>query len=236
MLALLVIAVLRVGGHHGRVVSVVQLPLTVALVLVLAGLLEVGSAAYSPGAGDNASGVAVALELARALGAAPPRRLAVDIVLQGAGDGEAIGLRKHIRAHKRELPRANTVVVGVGPCGAGDPRYLLSDGSFVPLAYASSLCKLSAQLADGTGDLGADGHRGRGTSPAFPARAARLPAIAVCSLDARGLVPRSHQAADVPAEIDDDAIARTVSFALMLIDAIDSAVPRRRERTSPTPA
>ena len=50
------------------------------------------AADFGPSAADNAAGTAVALALTRALDAAPPRRVAVELVLQGAGDGQMIGL------------------------------------------------------------------------------------------------------------------------------------------------
>ena len=92
-----------------------QLVPTAALVVALALLLDLATAEYGPGAGDNASGVAVTLALVRALEVTPPRRLAVEVVLQGAGDGTMLGLRKHLRARRRELTAADVVVLGLAP-------------------------------------------------------------------------------------------------------------------------
>lgn len=78
-------------------------------------------------------------------------------------------------------------------------------------------------------------HRGRGQTPAFPARLARLPAITLGTLDSYGLAPRSHQRADTPAEIDEAAIDRTVEFALLLVDRLDAFVASHAQRLT-TPA
>ena len=77
------VALARLGGSSGTAISVAQLIPTVVLVLALAMLLDIGSADFGPAAGDNASGVAVAAALARALAAAPPRHAAIELVLSG---------------------------------------------------------------------------------------------------------------------------------------------------------
>src|SRR5436309_250665 len=71
--ALLAIAILRLEGSHGQAIGAIQLVPTAALVITLATLLELASAGFTPGAGDNGSGVALAIALARALAAAPPQ-------------------------------------------------------------------------------------------------------------------------------------------------------------------
>ena len=71
----LVTAVLRDGGTKGSGVAVLQLIPTAALVLAFALLLDLGTAEFGPAAGDNGSGAALAVGLARALDANPPGRL-----------------------------------------------------------------------------------------------------------------------------------------------------------------
>ena len=103
MVWLLVIAVLRHQGATGSAIGVVQLIPTAGLVLALALLLELAAAPFGPAASDNAAGTAVAMSLVRALDAAPPRRLDVELVLQGAGESGMAGLRRHLRSRRGEL-------------------------------------------------------------------------------------------------------------------------------------
>jgi Peptidase family M28 len=223
---LLVTALLRAGGAGGTVIGVAQLVPTAALVLSLALLLELASAEFTAAANDNASGVALALALTRVLDAAPPRRLAVDVVLQGAGDGGMIGLARHLRARRGELTRGTAVVLGIGACGAGEPAWWTADGPLIPLRFLRRLGDI-AQRATGAGtEIGATAHRGRGTTPAFPARLAGLPAITIGNLDRGGLSPRSHQRGDIPEALDRGAIDRLLTLALTLIDAIDADLRR----------
>jgi hypothetical protein len=220
---LLAVAFLRNTGSTGTPVGVAQLIPTFALVLELALLLELAGSDFGPGAGDNASGTAVALALVRALDAAPPRRLSVELVLQGAGDGSTIGLAKHLRSRRRELKPANTVVLGIAACGSGQPRWWVSDGALVPLRYLGRLRELAEAVA--VESASADSiiaHRGRGATPALAARAAGLPALAIGCLDAHGLAPRSHQARDGADAVDPGARDALLEFALTLVDAIDA--------------
>jgi hypothetical protein len=209
IVGLLAIAVIRIAVHHpGTVLGAIQLVPSVALVLALALLLEAAGARYGPSAGDDATGVAVAIALADALWTTPPRNLRAQLLLQGAGEGQEIGLTKYLRAHKREVRRDNAVVLGIAPCGAGEPRYWRSDGRLIPIPYARRLRELA----------GAQPHRGRGGTPALPAAIKGVPAIAIGAFNREGLAPRS------PDPVGPEAIKSVLQVGLALIDAIDNAL------------
>jgi hypothetical protein len=146
----------------------------------------------------------------------------VELVLQGAGEGQEIGLREYLRTHRPD--RTTTIVLGIAACGDGDVRHWLSDGRLVPLRYARALTDL----------VDTDGHRGRGATPALPARTKGLPAMAIGCLDPRGLPKRSHQPADVIAALDEAPLGRTLKTALVLVDEINASLTRAD--AAPTPA
>ncbi len=219
---LLVTAILRERGVSGTAIGVAQLIPAAALVLVLALLLELAFSDYGPAAGDNASGVGLALAIVRALDVAPPRRLGIEVVLQGAGDGAMIGLSRHLRVRQRELEAANTVVLGIGASGGGSPCWWTSDGALIPLRFLRRLEQIAQRASEASPGRGAVPHRGRGVSPAFPARLAGLPAITIGCLDDNRLVPRSHQAGDLPEALDGGSVDRLLELALTLVDAIDA--------------
>ncbi len=223
----LAIAIIRMTQTQpANALGALQLPPTVALVLALALLLEAAGAGYGPGAGDNGTGVATAIALTRALAADPPRNLAVELILQGAGDTEQFGLRRYLRTHKRQLKQSRAIVLGIAASGAGQPSWWLSDGRLVPLRFARRLRELCAQS-------GAAAHRGRGATPALPARAAGLPAIAIGCLDDRGLAPHSHQRRDTLEEIDPQALDRTLELGLALAHAIDASLDTAESAATP---
>jgi hypothetical protein len=214
----LAVAVVRMTTHHASsALGPLQFPPTVALVVALALLLEAAAANYGPSAGDNATGSALALALTRVLAADPPRNLHVELALQGAGEDEQIGLRKYLRTRRKELRTTNAIVLGIAASGAGQASYWISDGRLIPLRYAASLRNLAAQT-------GATKTRGRGATPALPARAAGLPAIVIGCLDGLGLVPRSHQQTDTPDTVQESEQGNMLELATALVDAIDASL------------
>jgi hypothetical protein len=224
--ALLAVAIARSGGtQQGAAVDAVQIGATVVLVLALALLVEQGLAEYGPAAGDNASGAATALALVRALDTSPPAHVAVELVLTGAGDGAGAGLQHHLRA--RRARATDVVVLGIGACGAGRPRWWISDGALQPMRYFGRLRELAAETASAEAYLGAKPQYGRGRGPALAARARALPAIAIGCLDEQGLAPRSHTRADTADRLEDDALGSLLAYALALVDAIDAEVGKR---------
>jgi hypothetical protein len=233
---LLAVAILRLEGSRGTVIGAVQLIPTVALVLALALLVDLASASPGPAAGDNGSGVAAAIAIARALDAAAPRHAGIRLVLQGAGEGGQIGLRRYLRAHTSQLRPATAVVLGVAPCGAGMPRWWVSDGALLPQRYFGQLRQICERIAHEEPDLSAQPHFGRGGGPALPARLAGLPAITIGAVDERGVVPRSHQPTDTPDNVDSAVVDRTVEFGLLVIDEIDRFLGTRRRDEIATPA
>jgi hypothetical protein len=234
---LLAVALIRdlSSGTPGAAVGVLQLIPTVVLVLYLALLLELAGSDFGPAAADNAAGAAVALALVRALDAAPPRRLSVELVLQGAGDDGMTGLARHLRARRRQLSSRNAIVLGIGPCGGPRLCWWTGDGNLLPLRYHHRLRDLAAELAASDQGLTAWPHRGRGASPALPGRSAGIPAINLGCLDDQDLPARSHAPEDTADALDPQALDGLLQFALMLVEAIDSDLVARTP-APPTPA
>jgi hypothetical protein len=230
---LLAVAIARVGGAGGGAIGALQLIPTVGLVLAAALLIELLTADHGPAANDNASGVAAAIALARALDSGPPRNLTVEVVLTGAGDGDGIGLTTHLRGARKTHTRTNTVVLGLAAAGGGKPRWWVSDGTLVPRRYFAALRELCERVAREESYLEAKPHRDRGASPARPARSMALPAIAIGSRDPDGLAPRSHAHADTAEDVDEAALDELVNYGLLVVDAIDGYVGRLR---APQPA
>jgi hypothetical protein len=94
----------RLGGVEAAWLGAVQLVPTVVLLVAFAAAIDIALSGFSPGANDNASGVAVALALFDELTRDPPSNLAPMLLLAGAGRANAAG-----------------VVLELGPCGDGPP-------------------------------------------------------------------------------------------------------------------
>lgn len=233
---LLAIAIARLTGHTSHAIGAAQLPPTVAALLGFALLLDVATARWSPAAGDNASGVAVAVALASTLERLPPQHLEIELVLTGAGDRDQLGLRRHLRKRRGERTARNAVVLGFAACAAGRPRWWSSDGPLIPLRYARPLRELAQRIATDEPHLELRSCKGRGSTPALPARLAGLPAIAIGCLDHAGQQPHSHQRTDTVSVIDSDALDAALQFALLMVDAIDTAIGELQSERAATPA
>lgn len=239
---LLAIAVLRQTGHTSHTVRALQFPPTVGLLLGLALLIDLATGQWSPAASDNGSGVAAALELAEAMAAAPPHNLGVEVLLSGAGDGDALGLARYLRTRRtrrrllrgRRRPQApaQVIVLAIAACGSGTPRWWESDGALLPLRYSATLRRIADQVGRDEPHLRAHPHRGRSNSGGYAARAAGLPALTIGCLADPGIVPRSHQKTDTTDAVERQSLERIVQFALLLIDAVDAEVGKHQPRSA----
>jgi len=162
----LAIALLRIEGHSSTAISALQVVPTFGLIVAAALLLDL---ALGRPRDQSTEASSTALALVRALDAASPGRLAVELVLTGAGVDYGLGLRDYLRRRRREQNGGNTVVLGIGGSSAGEPRFLVSDGPLVALGYYKPLRRLAAGVAAPA--------RGHGCSAALPARMRGLPAI-----------------------------------------------------------
>jgi hypothetical protein len=222
------LAALQLGGAGGQILRALQLAATVALLLALALLVDIALSHTGPGANDNASAVGVALALTAALDRAPPPHLAVDVVLAGAGEGSALGLRAQLREWRRHLPREGAVVLDLLPCGRGRPRFWTRDGVGLPLRLHPRLVALAQAVARDEAHLEASAYRGRGSSGAYAARAAGFPALAIGCLDGDGVALGGRQHTDTVEALDPDALRAALEFCLVLVDRIDSEIASGR--------
>jgi hypothetical protein len=197
----------RVAGADGTLVGALQFVPTLVLLLAATAALDISLSEVSPGASDDASGVALALALHDELSARPPDRLSPGLLLAGAGELFPLSLRAHLRA---ERPAAEaTVILEIGPCGAGAPAW----HTFHP--------QLAAAAASVTEPAGRRRRANRPTGTGA-AHSLGLPAILVRALDASGISPRARTAADVPDALDDEAMETALDFCLALVDAVDA--------------
>ncbi|MDX6650992.1 MAG: hypothetical protein QOJ97_2943 [Solirubrobacteraceae bacterium] len=224
--AVAALAGLRLAGAHGTGVGALQLVPTVGLLAGLALAVDTALSRIGPGAGDPASGAAVALALAAALGREPPRRLGVEVVLAGAGEGPALGLREFVRARRRRWRPEATAVLHLAACGRGRPRWWISDGPVIPQRLHPRLLDLAAHVAHDEGHLGARPYRGHGTTGAWRARRARWPAIAIGCLEDDAWPRDSHTAQDTPERVDPRAMRDALAFALEVVRALDDDLGR----------
>lgn len=156
-----------------------------------AGATATADAAPSAGAAGApvpAAGPAVdaLLAVVGALDAAPLPGVAVDVVIAGAGEGQAVGFLDHLRRHRRRFTseRDATAVVEL-TVADGPPRWWPGDAALLPLAYHPSLLALATAAADEERAVGAEpaARGGRTVGAALRARQRRLPALRISCAD-----------------------------------------------------
>jgi hypothetical protein len=214
-LALLVLALIalagcagaRLGDVEGTWLGAVQLIPSVVCITAVAVLADLSLAPATTAAHPASSAPAAALAIVERLDRRPPRRLEVDVLLAGAGDARAGGMRGFVADRRRRLRPESLAVLHVEPCGNGEPQALRRDGPLLAL-------RLHPQLVGAAQEAGFELVDGRGTSGAYIARRAGWPAVAI---------GRSG-GADA---IDDAAFEDTIERAIALVRRLDATIAGR---------
>jgi hypothetical protein len=223
MAAVCVSCLVRVVGVEGDPLTAVQFALAVLLLVALPLLVDAWLSPTVPGAGDNASGVALALRLADRLGD-DLEHFDVHVVLTGAQESLADGMRAFVRRHFSDLPRGRTVILNLDEVGAGSVRYTVREG---PLLAPRS----HPQVVEACEEIAADSPApapgplvNRSASDGFAARSAGYPSLTVTCRDELGLAPLHHRRMDLPEMIDPASLADAEEFCAELIRRLDAGV------------
>ena len=222
----------RMAGVDSGLIPAFQLPSTLLLLVTIFLLVDVQLSNPSPGANDNASGVAVALAVARELDRRPPKHLDVWIALTGAQEAGAEGMRALVRSRK-ELEPATTFVIALDAVGRGDVRFVTAEGPAISYPMDRRLTELAGAIAEadreGAGAYRAAAIRRASSSDAFAAAVRGWRAIAITCLEpGASLPPGHHTGADAPDAVDSAALERTREFTMELAGALDADVARAR--------
>ena len=211
----------RILGIEALPLTIVQFIPTVVLIASIALLVDIALSDVVPGANDNASGVATVLRLAERYGGSL-EHFDVWVVLTGAEEGFALGMRPWLKRHREELDPETTAFVCVDMAGYGTPKFARKEGLIFPTGYHPSLTSLAEEA-------GAEPYVSRLVTDSHPARAAGFPAIRISSLGARNWVPNYHRPTDTPDRLEPEALARTYEFCCEFIELIDEDIGPRLE-------
>ena len=221
----------RAAGVDSDGLAILQIAPTLILLAAAFFLVDWRLGPIVAGANDNASGVAVTLSLAERLEAEPARNLDVWVVLTGGEECGMEGMRSFARTHKDELDPYKTIVLAIDSVGAGDVRWVTSEGmtiSFEMDLRVDQLCEAIAEAdSEGENRYRASALRHGYASDALAARVAGLRAGAITTLEPGAIVPANHHTmADTPDSLDPEAMDRAEEFTLELIRAVDRDLGR----------
>ncbi len=121
--------------------TAVQFVPTVLLILLIPALVDVELSARRQrrgGRGGRGHRGAGGRELAGRLD-----HFAVWVVLTGANQPSALGMRAWLRRHRSELDRERTAVIAIGPVGDGPVHWSRREGAIAPQRSHGDLLRLS---------------------------------------------------------------------------------------------
>jgi len=235
LVPLLAISGARLAGLDGGGLAILQLLVTIPLLVGLLLLVDITLSEVVPGACDNASGVAAVLSVAAELEADRPANLDVWVLLTGAEECMAEGMRSFVQAHRSELDSQETFLVNLDSVSFGRPGYEVSEGAIVSYPMDRRLVELCGAIAsadsENGGGFGAAPFRHSLVTDAIAARIAGLRAITIEGNENGMIVPPYHHTHDdTPEKLDEDAMTRAVDFTLELVRQLDRDVGRRDPR------
>ena len=224
----------RMAGFDSTLISLLQLPPTLVLLVGIFLLTDIALSGVVPGANDNASGVATVLSLAEELDTDPPANLDVWVLLTGGEECLQEGMRSFVRTHRADLDRTTTYFVNVDTVGHGTVRFEVGAGWVVTYRLDRRLVQLCAAIATADRE---DSNRYQArplvhgiAGDSMPPSVAGFPATAITCLNELNYVPESHTLNDTPDRVDAAALDRAHGFALELVRALDRDVGRRTSR------
>ena len=173
----------------------------------------------TPGANDNASGVAVVAELALRLAADPLEGTRVVALMTGCEEAGLLGTHAFLRS------RDTSGWIFVNVDNVGGPatlRYLLQEGFALTWDSDPALVKIARDVASRRPELGlepGDGPIGL-TYDATPVLARGGRAITLVAGD-DGVIPNYHWPTDTTENLDPDSIERALEATSEIVAAID---------------
>jgi hypothetical protein len=186
---------------------------------------------FSPGANDNASGVAAVLALARRLTKEPLEATQVHLAFTGCEEAGARGMAAYLEQHSQDLGR-DTVYIILDEVGLGKLKYLTSDGLLIkhkthPSALAAA--RQAAQAFPGQKVLEGPG---LAYTDALQATKRGLIALTLCTIPdpLAGDESHWHRMSDTLDNIHVEDIENCLNYVWVLLQQLD------RQTSAPVPS
>jgi hypothetical protein len=229
-----VAAALAAGGAAGLRRRAPRVRAAAGAVLALAAVLnaDIARGATVPGANDNATGVAVVLDIVRALAAGPLDGVEVLAVCPGGEEAGMGGFAAVLRARRAALRPATTLVLGLDTLGSGTPIVAAAEGAITTDRYRAADLAAADEGAALAGQPAPERWRIGGWTDPVLARHAGLPAVSLLSMGP-GYFPRYHHPSDVPGNVDFECVGRCARIAMGTVRA---AARRLAGATATAPA
>ena len=174
----------------------------------------------SPGANDNASGLAVLVELPERL-----RSLTATEVWLVATCGHEVGLAGMRTFLQQSLPsRDSTGVINLESVGAGAICLTLSEGYLRRTSVSQRLLEVAAEVVRATSLPVQARHYQNEPTEAYLALSAGVPAISVIGFDRRGVIPNWHWHGDIVDNLEPATMEVAAKLVEGMVRRLDAGV------------
>jgi hypothetical protein len=178
---------------------------------------------FSPGANDNASGVAVVLDLLSRLLESPLSTIDVHYAFTDCEEAGAWGMANYLDRHAAELGK-DTFYIILDQVGAGRIKFLSSDGLLVKHKTHPRAMEVAKQVASMHPELQANQVVGIAYTDALHATKRGLVALTLCTIpDGEGESGMNwHQMSDTLDAIVIEDLERTAEYTWQILQLLDA--------------
>jgi hypothetical protein len=192
-------------------------------IFALALCLHADLTPFSPGANDNASGVAVCLALARQLKKTMLDHTDVWLAFTGCEETAAYGMAAFLNAHADHLGKEAYYII-LDQVGCGYLEYLTRDGLVIKRPTHPQALKLASHVAASLPEIRIKQTVGIAYTDALVATKKGLKAITIVAVPPPGSTESTHwhQMSDTPEHIEGRSLAEAFSFAWGCLTSIEN--------------
>lgn len=228
IVAMLVIVALGLIGLVVPLRSLWLVQVACALYLAVSVLIMVHRELFmkhTPGANDNASGVAVLLSAAETL--VDLQHTELWAVATGCEEAGLFGMQRFMEAH--HLDKENTYFINLDNLGAGKTAYTTGEGILRFYPSDPTLLKIAGGVVAEQG-LDAEPHpyRALTTDNQIPLRR-EYKAMSIMAFDPQGVLPNWHWNTDTPANIDPATVETAYRLLLGIVRTLDARCDAERK-------
>ncbi len=178
---------------------------------------------FSPGANDNASGVAALLCLAKRLSRNPLQVTEVHLVFTGCEEVGASGMAAYLDRYAKQLGH-DAIYIALDEVGLGTLKYLTADGLLIKHKTHPHALKIARDVAQSLPNLKIIEGPGIAYTDALRATKRGLAALTVCTVPEpnSGIESHWHRMSDTVENVRGEDIENTLVFVWSLLQRVDS--------------
>lgn len=220
-LGLLLAAAASALPRTSRARRALKIPATLLNTLAIAANLDIARSPTVPGANDDATGVAAALDLARALARNPLEHTRVVIALVGSEESGMGGFHALLTSRPELLDPRRTFVLGLDTLGCGTPIVAAAEGAVLTHRYRDEDLALVDAGAALAGEPAPQRWRIGGWTDPLLALTRGIPSTCLLSIGPGGAYTHYHVLSDLPEHVDWDSVRACANIAAGTLQALD---------------